>query len=144
LNFGEIPPRMFVCHRCDNPACINLEHLFLGTNQENMKDMKEKGRQAKGSKQGNSKLNEKQVLEIKRDLAETNLTNREIGKKYGVSKDAISNIKTGKRWSHVKYQPTTNNITNNTYNAPVTNITNNYNCSECPRQLNLFDIDEFK
>lgn len=45
---GPIPKGMFVCHRCDTPACRNVEHLFLGTHAGNMADMVRKGRQAKG------------------------------------------------------------------------------------------------
>jgi DNA invertase Pin-like site-specific DNA recombinase len=117
--------------------------LFLGTPQDNMRDRNSKNRQAKGSQQGNSKLNEEQVLEIKRLLAETTLSQRKIAKRYGVGQDAIYKIKIGKTWKHVTDQPTTNNITNNTYNAPVTN--NIYHCSECQsRQLSLFDTEEFK
>lgn len=48
VNRGEIPNDYYVLHKCDNPACINPEHLFLGTHTENMKDMKEKGRACKG------------------------------------------------------------------------------------------------
>ncbi|MEY3867528.1 MAG: hypothetical protein RLZZ338_1419 [Cyanobacteriota bacterium] len=137
LHFGEIPPGKLVCHQCDNPSCVNPDHLFLGSYFENMKDRDSKNRQAKGSKCRLAKLDEAKVLEIKRDLAETNLSSAEIAKKFCVSRDNIYLIKNGKTWKHVTYQPTnvTNNITNN-YNAPVTNnIT--YNCSECPKQLTL-------
>lgn len=41
---GEIPPRHFVCHKCDNPSCLNVDHLFLGTNQENCEDIARKWR----------------------------------------------------------------------------------------------------
>jgi DNA-binding XRE family transcriptional regulator len=142
LHKGEIPEGMCICHTCDNTKCVNPDHLFLGTHQDNVKDKVKKNRQAKGSKHGKAKLNEEKVLEIQKLLAEKNLTQKEIGKKYGVHEQAISEIKRGKNWSHVTDKSTTNNTTI-IYNGSVTNnIT--INCSECPRQLNLFDLDEFK
>lgn len=46
LNVGPIPDGMFICHKCDNPPCVNPEHLFLGTNADNIEDMRKKGRAA--------------------------------------------------------------------------------------------------
>jgi len=95
---GPIPPGMCVCHRCDNPACINPDHLFLTTNRGNTADRHAKHRDAVGSRVGTSVLTESQVAEIKRS--------REMGtalaRRFGVSKSTISAIRTGKHWTHVE------------------------------------------
>lgn len=96
---GEIPQEMFVLHKCDNPACCNPDHLFLGNQSENMQDMIRKGRQnyPKRSLAGMAKLKEKDVFEIKR-LKNEGISQVEISKKYKVSQGHISNILNKKYW----------------------------------------------
>ena len=95
---GDIPDGMFVCHKCDNPACVNPLHLFLGTPADNMADRDAKGRQAKGEAHGCAKLTEADVVTIKNRLANGGETQTAIAAEYGVSKPAISRINTGKQW----------------------------------------------
>lgn len=66
LHFGEIPEGLHVLHDCDNPPCTNPFHLFLGTNLDNILDMKSKGRQNKGEKNGSCKITEKEVRNLRR------------------------------------------------------------------------------
>jgi len=97
---GEIPKGMLVCHKCDTPACINYEHLFLGTDVDNIKDKCNKDRQIKGEKIKSSKLTEKEVKEIKFGYQEK--LHREIAEIYKVSQTTITNIKNNKTWKHIK------------------------------------------
>ncbi len=69
LASGPIPRGLFVCHRCDNPPCINVDHLFLGTHAENMRDMVSKGRSTRGGRNGNAKLDGDSVALIRAELA---------------------------------------------------------------------------
>lgn len=86
-----------VCHICDNPSCVNIKHLFLGTHQENMNDRDEKGRCPKGELSGAAKLTERQVIAIRED----DRTTREIAKDYGVANSMISAIKRKSSWRHL-------------------------------------------
>jgi hypothetical protein len=97
----SIPDGLHVLHKCDNPSCVNPDHLFLGTHQDNMTDMCKKGRHVtnplKGETAVNSKLTDDQVKSIKKDTR----LQRIIAAEYGVHQVLISRIKTGKAWVHV-------------------------------------------
>lgn len=95
--FGEIPKGMVVCHKCDNPACINPEHLFLGTRKDNMDDMVNKNRQIKGKDCHCSKLTEQQVLEIFRDVR----TQKIISAEYRVSERTVWKIRNRISWKYI-------------------------------------------
>lgn len=103
IAFGEIPGRLQVLHRCDNRRCVNPNHLFLGTNSDNIADRMSKGRKsgASGSRNGRSKLSEQSVSEIKSQL-EKGLTQADIAKAHGVSQSCISYIAIGQHWNAVR------------------------------------------
>ena len=106
LHKGPIPEGLLVCHSCDNPPCINPKHLFLGTFQDNIDDMMKKGRHAKikglrGSTNGNSKLNNKQVKAIKKKLKD-GVTILKLAKEFKVSRMLLYYIRDGKQWTHIK------------------------------------------
>lgn len=97
---------MCVLHKCDNPSCVNPLHLFLGTNEENVRDMDEKKRRVtlshKGSTHSNSKLTESQVIEIYDLHKNKNISQLDLSKMYNVSHSNINHIFTGRNWSHLK------------------------------------------
>jgi hypothetical protein len=100
LVHGPIPDGLFVCHKCDTPACVNAEtHLFLGTHQENMADMVAKGRQARGERGGQAKLEAEQVLAIRERYAAGETSKPSLGREYGVHSTTIGKIVRGESWS---------------------------------------------
>lgn len=112
-------PKHLACHTCDNPVCVRPDHLFDGTNADNLADMKAKGRAATGLRSGRytmpertargehaatSKLTEAQVLEIRATYKRGDRHGRGYGAlaaKYGVSKFAIRMIVIGRHWRHL-------------------------------------------
>lgn len=101
LHYGTIPDGMFVCHHCDNPACVNPAHLFLGKPADNSNDMVSKGRAASGEKHGTCKLKEVDIPTI-RQMAAAGLTYTEIGKRYEVAYGVISRAVRCETWKHVQ------------------------------------------
>ncbi len=99
---GEFDRSLFVCHSCDNPSCVNPDHLFLGTVTDNNADRDRKGRfnPLNGSKNGMAKPDEEKVREIKA-LIELGVSFRKIGKMYGIDHAIPHRIKDGKAWKHV-------------------------------------------
>lgn len=96
-----IPRGMFVCHRCDNPACCNPSHLFLGTQADNIMDAKLKGRTSQGEKSVQAKLSVEDVKKIRRMASEGQMQMR-IAAHYGVSRSRICLIVNHKCWKHVR------------------------------------------
>jgi len=100
-NIYEIPDKLCVCHRCDNRICVNPKHLWLGTYKDNSEDCEQKNRTTKGSKHGNSKLTEDDVVEIRKMYKNKQIGIKDIADIFGVSRTIIQRAATGDTWKHV-------------------------------------------
>ena len=89
-----------VCHSCDNPACVNPAHLFLGTHQDNMADMVKKERQTKGTDVNTNKLSAEDVNEIREHYDSGLFSQQEIANYYNVAQTNISAIIRYESWGH--------------------------------------------
>ena len=92
--FGPIPAGMFVCHKCDNPACVNPDHLFLGTRLENIDDRDRKLR-------FHSKLSKSDIEGI-RKLSQQGVLQDAVAEKYSITQGAVSRIVNRKTWRYVE------------------------------------------
>lgn len=103
FNNIKIPDDKCVCHKCDNPSCVNPNHMFIGTRSENNTDRHIKGRSGdhRGENGSRAKLSESKVIEIIR-RARAGESHLELGKMFGVSKHAIGAITCGRNWSHLE------------------------------------------
>lgn len=90
----------FVLHSCDNPPCVNPSHLRPGTNSENVRDMVSRHRHGFGHRNGNAKLTEDDVVEIRRRVAAGEL-HRVVAADYGVARTRVTTIVGRKDWRHV-------------------------------------------
>lgn len=96
LTYGELPAGMIVCHKCDNPPCVNPAHLFLGTYKTNTRDGVRKGRLGK-------KLTPEQAQSI-RNLGDAGVPRKELALAFGVAEGTISKVVTRKSWGALDEQ----------------------------------------
>lgn len=101
--FGSIPSGLYVCHKCDNKACVNPEHLFLGTAKDNTQDMLNKGRSYDRGGENNNRniLSTNDVVKIKKLLLSETESISNIAKKFDVGYNVIWYIAAGKTWKKI-------------------------------------------
>lgn len=97
---GPIPKGLHVCHSCDVPCCVNPDHLWLGTDQDNATDSVLKNRRAVGTKNGRSKFTEDQIRVIRESYPE--IKGPALARVYGVCEKVIYDILHRRTWRHVK------------------------------------------
>jgi hypothetical protein len=99
---NPIPPGMAICHKCDVRACVNPDHLFVGTAADNAQDRVNKDRTPRGERHHGAKLTANQVSLIKTMLAEDRMYMTEIARQFGVSPATIHSIKVGQTWKDLE------------------------------------------
>jgi hypothetical protein len=97
-NHGPIDSSICVLHKCDVPACVLIDHLFIGTQQDNMADKVSKNRQASHERMGAAKLDREKVAEIRSLYNEEEFSLNDLAERFGVSKRAILFVIQGKTW----------------------------------------------
>jgi hypothetical protein len=99
--YGPIPAGHYVCHRCDNPPCVNPAHLFSGTVQDNTADAVAKGRMHLGERDGSAKLTDVAVIAMREKYAAGGITQTQIAVDFGVSIGNVNRVLRGLLWPHV-------------------------------------------
>lgn len=103
-HYGVNPGSLHVLHKCDTPGCVNPDHLYLGTNDDNVQDKYDRDRNAKGERCANSKLTVEAVREIRRRLANGE-NKHQLARDFGVRYQTIRAVEIGRTWSHVLLLP---------------------------------------
>lgn len=109
LAFGPIPYGLFVCHRCDNPPCVNPAHLFVGTPTDNARDRQQKGRGKApylvGEANGQTRLTDAQVSELRRRYVSGAVTQVQLAREFGVTRKTVGRITGGRTRRHSRLEP---------------------------------------
>ena len=100
LHNGPIPDGMVVRHRCDNPPCIRIEHLTVGSQVENIADMVNRDRSTRGERSSNHVLTDESVRDILKRLGKGS-SQSELAREYGVSHTTINSVKRNTSWRHI-------------------------------------------
>lgn len=106
LRSEELTPDQFLCHHCDNPSCVNPDHLFVGTSADNLRDMRLKGRSARGEKHRAAKLTERDVIEARWRYRNTRVTGSQLVAEYGITPTPMSQMLRGVTWTYLPVYPT--------------------------------------
>jgi len=101
LEYGAIPPGQWVLHRCDVRACVRPDHLYLGTNADNVADMINKGRGRHGEQQRLAKLTEAQVRAMRSEYAAGGISQPALAKRYAIGLSTVQDILRRRSWKHV-------------------------------------------
>ena len=101
IHYGKISNNLFVLHKCDNPSCVNPNHLWLGTQAQNMADMRIKKRDSRGEKHPLSKINKKVVIKILSEKRTKRGDIKKIAEKYDVQESQVRQIRQGDVWKEI-------------------------------------------
>lgn len=101
IHYGDIPDDYVVMHKCDNPSCVNPNHLAAGTNWDNVHDMVKKNRHPKGKHHGRAILTPEKVKEIKHRYKTEKISYRQLADEYQINHSQIYRIMNGINWSHI-------------------------------------------
>ncbi len=101
LNVGDIPKGMSVLHKCDVPSCVNPDHLFIGTQADNIADMTKKGRGRKTFMKGHAPLNAKLTIEQVKEIRSRTESRKLLSVKFGVSINTINSVLYGSNWRNI-------------------------------------------
>lgn len=105
LTYGRIPTGLHICHRCDTPACVNPNHLFLGTNMDNINDRVAKGRSwkgpwRKGETVATSKFTAAQIIAMRQSYV-AGISATDLAVQFGMKRTAINDVVNGRSWKHL-------------------------------------------